>query len=536
VPAPTVFALAGLAAVNETVKVPRTYKEAMRSPQAAQWKAACDDEMASLISNQTWEVTPAPPGRSVIGSRWVFALKRGPDGEIVRYKARLVAKGFSQVPGRDYDEVYAPVATHASIRAVMAMVAMEDLELRQLDIKTAFLNGVLEQRVYMQQPEGYHTGASGDVCYLYKCVYGLKQAPRVWYQLLKNTLAQYGFTPSRADPCIFIRYRSDGTWQCILLIYVDDVLTAARTLEEARELEAQLADRFELRALGPAAHFVGMKVMRDRTRRTLTLSLAAMTRRLIEEYGLSDCKPKAIPMDPGAPLHKLAPGDEPLSPDYSYPALVGSLLYLSLTTRPDIAFAVGVLTRFTSAPSKAHWLAAKAVVRYLSGTSDLGLTFAPSGSAQLTGYCDADYAGELDGRRSCTGYAFLLHGGPISWKSQLQKTVAQSTAESEYMAAASAVKEAVWLRTLLEDLDIPVDGPVQMYTDNQACLSFLKDHMTSPRAKHIDIRYHAARQKVEEGVVHFEYLQTSEMLADIFTKALPAPKFKYFCGLLGLKG
>jgi len=521
--------------LNETVDVPRNYKEAMRSPQAAQWKAACDEEMASLNANNTWEITPAPSG-SIIGSRWVFALKRGPDGEVVRYKARLVAKGFSQVPGRDYDEVYAPVATHASIRAVMAMVAMEDLELRQLDIKTAFLNGMLEQRVYMQQPEGYHTGAPGDVCYLFKCVYGLKQAPRVWYRLLKATLAQYGFTPSNADPCVFIRHRADGKWQCILLIYVDDVLVGVRTLEEAEELEAQLTDEFDLRSLGDASHFVGMKVMRNRPLRTLTLSLAAMTRRLIEEYGLGDCKPKPIPMDTGAPLHKLAPGDEPLSADFCYPALVGSLLYLSLTTRPDISYAVGVLTRFTSAPSKAHWLAAKGVVRYLSGTPDLGITFAPSGSQQLTGYCDADYAGELDGRRSCTGFAFLLHGAPISWKSQLQKTVAQSTAEAEYMAAASAVKEAIWLRTLLEDLNITIDGPVQMFTDNQACLSFLKDHVTSPRAKHIDIRYHAARQKVEEGIVRFDYLQTSEMLADLFTKALAAPKFRYFCGLLGLRG
>jgi len=528
--------MAGMLAENGAEDVPRNYKEAMRSPRAAEWKAAMDDEMASLISNKTWEIAPLPPGRSVIGSRWVYALKRGPDGEIVRYKARLVAKGFSQVPGRDYDEVYAPVATHASIRAVMAMVAMEDLELHQLDIKTAFLNGILDKRVYMAQPEGYVTGAPGDVCYLYKCVYGLKQAPRVWYQLLKSTLAEYGFSPSAADPCIFVRRRADGRWQCILLIYVDDVLTVTRTVSEQEAVHAQLKDRFELRYLGPSAHFVGMKVMRDRATRTLTLSLGAMTRRIVAEYGMDAAKSKAIPADPDVQLRKLAPGEEQLPSNYPYSALVGSLLYLSLTTRPDIAYAVGVLARYGAAPSKAHWLAAKAVVRYLAGTLDFGLTYSPSASSELIGYSDADWAGDLDKRRSCTGFVFLLHGGAVSWKSALQKTVAQSTAEAEYMAAASAVKEAVWLRYLLADLGIPVDGPVPMLTDNQACLAFLRDHTTSPRAKHIDIRYHAAREKVEEGIVSFEYLRTAEMIADILTKALPAPKFHYFRGLLGMKG
>jgi len=485
-----------------------------------------DKEMSSLMENSTWSVKPVPGARSVIGSRWVYTIKRGPDGEIARFKARLVAKGFSQVPGRDFDEVFAPVATHASIHAVMAMVAQEDLVMHQLDIKTAFLNGVLDKPVYMAQPEGYVTGSPGDACYLHKCVYGLKQAPRVWYKLLKSTLAAYGFAPSAADPCIFVRTVS-GRWQCILLVYVDDLLAVTRTDAEQEEVKAQLKDKFQLRDMGPSSHFVGMKVQRDRTTRTLTLSLGAMTRRLITEYGIDTARHKAVPADPHAHLRKRQPEDEPLPKDCPYSALVGSLLYLSLMTRPDIAYAVGVLARFGAEPTWAHWNAAKTVLRYLASTPDAALTFSPSGPRSLIGYSDADYAGDLDRRRSTTGFVFLLHGGAISWKSTLQKVVAQSTAEAEYMAAATAVKEAVWLRLLLADLGIPVRGAVPMFTDNQACLSFLSDHTTSPRAKHIDIRYHAARDKVEEGVVRFNYVATAEMVADFLTKALHPPQFAY---------
>jgi len=214
---------------------------------------------------------------------------RGPDGEIVRYKARLVAKGFSQVPGRDYDEVFAPVAAHTSIRTVMATAAKKGWVMDQLDIKTAFLNGILRKRVYMAQPEGYRTGAPGDACYLYKCVYGLKQAPRVWYQLLKSTLAEYGFVPSTADPCIFVRHL-EGHLQCILLIYVDDMLAVTERQDEADAVKAQLKDRFELRDMGPATHFVGMKVERDIAALTLTLSLGAMTRKIVTDYGLDAAK------------------------------------------------------------------------------------------------------------------------------------------------------------------------------------------------------------------------------------------------------
>ena len=218
---------------------------------------------------------------------------------------------------------------------------------------------------------------------------------------------------------------------------------------------------------------------------------------------------------------------------YSYSELVGSLLYLATCSRPDIQYAAGALARHLAAPARQHWEAAKGVLRYLAGTVDVGLVYG-GGPAELVGYCDADFAGDLDRRRSTTGYVFIMHGGAVSWRSRLQPTVAVSTMEAEYMAAAQAVREGLWLRKLQQDLGEPA-GAIRIRCDNQGTLKLLKNPVSSQRAKHIDVTHHFVRERVERGEAEFAYCPSTMMLADCLTKALPAQQFVACCSGVGLE-
>ena len=275
-----------------------------------------------------------------------------------------------------------------------------------------------------------------------------------------------------------------------------------------------------------------MVIERDRANRTIKLTQARMTTDLVAKYGLSDAKPRSLPLDPAL---RLMQGEGELldtSTAASYAQLVGSLLYLSVCTRPDIAQAVGALSKFMASPTNIHWQAALGVVRYLAGTAQYGLNFG-GGDSGLEGYCDADYAGDLDTRRSTTGYVFILHGGAISWSSKRQATVAASTSEAEYIAAAQAVKEALWLRNLLKDLAEPV-GAIKIYGDNQSALKLMKNPVLSMRSKHIDVVYHFARERVARKEVVFTYIKTERMLADMLTKPVVKGKLMFCCNGIGV--
>jgi hypothetical protein len=288
---------------------------------------------------------------------------------------------------------------------------------------------------------------------------------------------------------------------------------------------------FETRNLGEAKIFLGMSITRDRANRTLKLAQERMTTQLIAKYGLDDAKSKTIPLSPSIKLTK----DEgsPLDKaDHDYGNLIGSLLYLSVCTRPDIAQVVGALSKYMDAPTTVHWNAATGVLRYLAGTKGYGINF--GGNSEINGYCDADYAGDLDTRRSTTGYVFIMNGGAISWSSRRQPTVAASTTEAEYMAAASAIKEALWLRTLLNDLKLNGD-PITIRADNQSAIKLLKNPISSLRSKHIDVVNHFARERVARKDVIFQYVKTEHMVADILTKAIAETKFIYCRSGMGVQ-
>ena len=509
---------------------PETVGDALASSDAEQWQQAMEEELKSLHENNTWSLEKLPAGVEAIPVKWVFKTKLNANGSIERYKARLVAKGFKQREGIDFDEVFAPVSKYTTLRALLAEVAINDLELHQLDFKTAFLNGELEERVYIQQPPGYETG--NKVCRLNRALYGLRQAPRSWYTKLDKELQLIGFKASDADPGLYISYRKDC--KVYILVYVDDILIAAPDLDIVQHVKQDLMSSFKARDLGEATFFLGMEINRDRSKHFIKLSQTRMTTELITKFNMDDAKSKRIPISTSVRL--TANSGELLDKDtFNYSQLVGSLLYLSNCTRPDISNAVGALSRFMSTPTFEHWQAAKGVLRYLVGTRDYGITFGCTDNSSdiITGFCDSDYAGDVDTRRSTTGYVFIMGGGAVSWSSRRQPTVAVSTTEAEYMAAAAAVKEALWLRKLLRDMQLG-EHAINVNADNQSAIKLLKNPISSMRSKHIDVIYHFARERVARKEVIFNYISTEENIADIMTTALPETKHIYICKGMGV--
>jgi hypothetical protein len=372
--APTAWwkALDGGVAMAAAVEEPASVEEALTSADADRWQQAMDEEMASLHANGTWTLEELPHGVQTIPVKWVFKIKRDANGNVERYKARLVAKGYRQREGIDYDEVFAPVSKHASLRALLATVAAQDLELHQLDIKTAFLNGEVEEDIYLQQPPGYEQGSGNLACHLHRALYGLRQAPRMWHARLKQELELFGFQESEADPGLFISHRKDDN--IYLLVYVDDILIAAKDLDTVHRVKEMLLGSFEARDLGEAALYLGMTITRDRITKTVKLAQERMTAEIIHKYGLDDAKAKPTPLSTAVQLTK-DEGDPLDQGRFGYSQLVGSLLYLSVCTRPDIAQAVGALTKYMAKPTTAHWQAAVGVVRYLAGTKSMGICF-----------------------------------------------------------------------------------------------------------------------------------------------------------------
>jgi hypothetical protein len=510
---------AGTALIATEIQEPTTIQEALASDYAEQWQAAMDEEMSSLLTNKTWTLEKLPPGKAAIPVKWVYKVKRNKDGSIERFKARLVAKGFRQKEFIDYDEVFAPVGKYATFRTLMALVAKDNLELHQLDIKTAFLQGYLEEDIYIAQPPGYEEGEPGMACHLIKALYGLKQAPRAWHTRLHTELDSYGFKASEADPGLYTyNGKSDNIF---LMVYVDDILIAAKDMATVDEIKRRLQTSFEARDLGEAETYLGINITRDRGSRTLKIDQERMVKEIVAKYGQEDARTRSTPLSTSTKLAK-DEGERLDTTRYPYAQLVGSLMYLAVCTRPDIAYSVGALARYMSNPTTVHWQEVIGVVRYLAGTATYGLTYGTRNES-LIGYCDADYATDTDTRRSTSGYVFTLYGGAITWQSKRQPTVAASTTEAEYMAAAAAVKEALWLRQLFKDFGIDT-GVVTIMADNQAAIKILKNPISSLRSKHIDVVHHFARERVMRKEIEFKYIPTIEQVADVLTKALPEAK------------
>jgi hypothetical protein len=507
--------------------VPTSYRDATHPdrPDRELYIAACLQEYNSLMACQAWDLQPAadmPPGKHAIGCRWTFARKA--DG---RYKARLVAQGFSQRPGLDFDDTFAPVSKLQTFRALAAVVAHDDLEWIQLDVTTAFLNAPLEEEVYMRQPEGFVHNTS-HVCRLRRALYGLRQAPRAWHQTLRDKLLAEGFVPAESDPSMFILRSADGT--VLALVYVDDCLIAGRTQAEARRVADLIMSLFPCRDLGEPKLFLGIEIERDRTARSVTITQRALADSILAKYGGLGLVPQSAPM--GDKLKLLKDGTAMTEPPELYGSILGSLMHLSNGTRPDLAFAVNRLARYTQNPRAEHMAALLHLLGYLSSHPHVGITY--GGETGVRAYSDADLAGDLDSARSTAGYVITVHGGATSWRSKLQASPAKSTCEAEYRAANSAACEVLWYNKLLPELGCRLAAPINISCDNQSSCALLKNPMSTEQSKYFRIFWHFGRDAVMRGELTFSYIKTSENFADPFTKALATPALTALMAGLGV--
>ena len=508
---------------------PTTFEEATGCPEKAKWKEAMGKEIKSLKDNKVWELTTLPPGKKGIGCKWVYKVKTNSGGSIERYKARLVARGFDQKFGSDYDETFCPVVRLESLRTLIALSSQRGLELHHVDVQTAFLNGTLQEDIYMKQPEGYEKQGEEDlVCKLSKSIYGLKQSSRCWNTALDAHLKRMGFAQLKSDPCI---YASGGEDTFYIGVYVDDMILAGKNEAKMRSVKEELTSRFDIKDLGKLSYFLGMSIVQDQEKKETWIGQPTYAEKLLTKMGMSDCKPVKTPADPANRLVKAAE-DEQAVDQQLYQSLVGGLMYLATCTRPDIAYTVGMLARFSSKPNQTHWVAAKRVLRYLKGTMNFGLIY--SGDPGVLGYSDADWAGDMDDRKSTSGYMFQIAGGPVSWRSKKQDTVALSTAEAEYVALSSAAQECVWMRRLVSELGNPPGEPTTILEDNQSSIAMARNPQFHGRAKHIDIKHHFVREQVSSGMIELKYCPTGEMVADILTKGLPQQQFSALREMAGM--
>lgn len=507
---------------------PDTYDEAVQSEHGTEWKRAIEEELQSLDENDTWEIIDRPKDcKNVVGSKWVFKLKTAPN-ENPRFKARVVAKGYSQSDGIDYKETFAPVVRYDSVRAVLALAAIHDMEIVQFDVKTAFLNGKLEETIYMKVPDGVEHERN-QVCRLKRSLYGLKQSSRVWNARFVDFIRDCNLKQSHSDPCVF--YGSIHGGKVILSLYVDDGLILSRSQTAIDSLVSKLQDTFKI-TLGNANYYVGLEIGRNRKEGTISIGQRAYIDKIIRKYHMEDSKSISTPADIGTFLVSTGDGDSDIK--FPYRSACGSLTFAATVSRPDISYAVGEVCRFMAHPNQMHVNAIKRIFRYLNHTKDMKITYG-SGDCKVIGYTDADHARDPESSRSVTGYAFMLANGAVTWKSEQQSHVTLSTAESEYVALCEGVKEAIWLHNLLEEIGYGQSNKIEMLCDNLSTIRWVKNPQQHHRTKHINKKLHFVREIYQEGEIQLEHVNGDDQLADVFTKPLSAIKFNLNIARLGLE-
>ncbi len=516
-------ALLSMSQLPEERNVPTTIKGALKSRDSENWMGAVNDEINSLVKNQTFSLVERKSYMKVLGLKWVFKLKTSVNGAIERYKARCTALGNLQIKGFDYDETFSPVIRYSSLRTLLAIAASSGWVVHQMDVDTAFLYGEMpadESPLYVQVPHAYpipdHLKEKDLVCKVQKGIYGLKQSPRLWNKTIDSFMASSRFHKTDSDPCLYTR--SSGSEMLYVALYVDDLVITGTSLATILAFKTELKMRFNMKDLGESSFCLGMEIQQRHSEGSITLSQSKYSREILRRFGMLDCKTSPVPMEPGL---KLSKGPTLSTSEYPYREVVGSLMYLMVCTRPDISFAVGRLSRYLNCHGPEHHAAAQQVLRYIKTTQHMGITYRKSSlPLKLVGYSDSDWASDVESRRSTSGYIFTLAGGAISWKSKLQPTVALSSTEAEYMALTATAQEAIALRTLCADFGMSATDPIHVFGDNQGSIAMAKNPVNHAAAKHIQLRHHFIREKVENGDIHLEYLNTLKMLADAQTKAL----------------
>ncbi|KAI5343142.1 hypothetical protein L3X38_011018 [Prunus dulcis] len=481
---------------------PATYKAASQS---SIWIQDMREEIEALHTQGTWDLVSMPVDKNIVGSRWVYRVKKNSDGSVARHKARLVTQGFSQAPGLDFRETFSPVVRHTTVRLVLSIATMNRWSLRQLNVKNDFLHSDLEEEVFMRQPQGFEDSKyPTHVCRLRKSFYGLKQAPRAWNAKFTGHLPAVGFTVSHSDPSFFVKHV--GSDSVILLLYVDDIILTGSKDSLVQEVIDELSAVFEMKDMGRLTYFLGLQISYH-DNGDIFVCQTKYARDLLAKASMDTYRSCTTPCKPHCQL--LASEGDSLSDPTIYRSIVGALQYLTFT-RPDLCYAVNIVCQYMTQPSDLHF---QLVKRILS---------------------DADWASDMNTRRSTTGFVVYLGNNPVFWQSKKQNSVSRSSTEAEYRALVNTAADVAWVRQVLLDLKIFLPQPPTIHCDNLSALALSSNPVYHSRIKHLDIDFHFVRERVQKKDLFVQYIPTEEQVADIFTKGLHGPIFLRHCRNLQL--
>ena len=516
----------------ERIADPANTKEARDAYDAAEFLEAEQDELKSIYEHNTWELVLKKPGMNILGNRFVYHRKRDESGKVIRRKARLVVQGFKMRPDIDFKETFSATVRTTAIRIIFAITAYYDLELLHGDIKTFFLYGRLKEDVYMHQVKGYEEAGPEYVCKVNQALYGTKQAAREANETLVKDLIEVGFKQCINDYLVFIIREDEEAM--IMGVHVDDFVAGSTSIEFQNKIMDKIQKKYKMVLKQNPTMILGCQVDRDRVKGTIKIHQQSHVEKTLTMMNMADCKPVDSPMVPGLTLPE--PSAVTMTDDdkeLPFQRGVGLLIWL-LITRIDIAFAVGVLCRYMAKYNDYLFKLMKRVLRYLKGTSDFGLEYKRAADKAkfslvnvmiLIMLCDADNASRIHDSRSTTSWFAMLMNGIICFKSSVQRTIALSTVESEFVALKDACQEIEWLRALIQEMGITVKGPTVVKQDNQSTIKLAVNPVMHVKTKHFRVAQHYVRQLIKDNVITLEYMPTEDMLADILNKALSGPHF-----------
>lgn len=544
---------------GQELPIPQTYAEALSCEYSVFWAEAIKSELESIQDMGVFGELDLPPDKNVLTSKWVFTWKVN-NNKVIKAKARLVVKGYEQRAGVDYTELYSPTVAQSTIRALLALAASNNSYVHQIDFKTAFLNGDLEEEVYMEIPEGAQTEGEGKVWRLYKSLYGLKQAPRCWFKKLKERLGILGYVQSDSDEALFIRCELDGQ-KSYVCVHVDDMLIMHNDKSVVLMIVDCLSKICEITDCGRSHEYLGITI--EHTKSGIFIHQAPYAMGIVKKFLSFENMHASTPLAPNVVLHSITysrPVDNSAKTAFDNPKLyascVGSLMYLANFTRPDIIHAVNQLCKYNKCPSYAHWKAVQHVLAYVYHTYDLGLLYKRGSTPNCIGNCDASFCCDVDNSRSVTGYCFTMCGALVTWKSKQQTTVTNSTAEAEYLAINDAGKFGVHMKYLLAEMNmsnsaVPIvvgenipfaeikpgtkgENPMLIYSDSESAIAMVLNNHTTKNMKHVDKWHHWARERAEMGQLDFKHVSGKDNVADALTKFLPRDPFLKYRKKMGL--
>jgi hypothetical protein len=514
----------GLLACFLSQNEPKKVLEAMKE---SSWIEAMQDELLQFRLQKVWKLVDLPKGQRAIGTKWIYRNKKDERGIVIKNKARLVAQGYTQEEGIDYDEVFAPVARIEAIRIFLAFASFKRFKVYQMDVKSAFLYGNIEEEVYVCQPPGFEDPKFPDKVYrLDKALYGLHQAPRAWYDTLSTYLLENDFKRGTIDKTLFTkRVKKD-----ILLvqIYVDDIIFGSTQDLLCKEFEVLMHQKFKMSSMGELTFFLGLQVKQKRD--GIFISQSKYVNDILNKFGYKDVKQASTPME----THKQITADlEGEDMDvHLYRSMIGSLMYLT-ASRPDIMFAVCVCARFQVKPKQSHLQAVKRIFRYLKGQPRLGLWYPQDSPFELVAYTDSDYGGANLDRKSTSGGCQFMGARLVSWQCKKQTTVSTSTAEAEYVAASSCCSQVLWIQNQMLDYGISI-MKTPIFIDNNSAISIVNNPVKHSKTKHIEIRFHFIRDCNEKNLIQVLKVHTDNQFADLFTKAFDVGRFTYLVTSVGM--